>query len=226
MAATAISNSIDKRQFEPREKLYLETVKKYTKEELDLFSRLFAELVLELQKYAEERKPRDVLGEIFHELELHNKWHGQFFSPQNSCDMMGEISIGEKDSAIEKNGYVTLNEPCSGGGAMILGFAKAFAKRGYNYCKQLLVIANDIDIKCVYMAYVQLSLYGIPAVVYHQDTITQETWSAWYTPIYIIDRWAYKEKMKDIVKEKDPEQIDEPIVNRKKIAAYEPLALF
>lgn len=63
-------------------------------------------------------------------------------------------------------------------------------------------------------------------MVYHQDTITQETWSAWYTPIYIIDRWAYKEKMKDIVKEKDPEQIDEPIVNRKKIAAYEPLALF
>ena len=32
------------------------------------------------------------------------------------------------------------------------------------------------------MAYIQLSLYGIPAVVIHGNTLTMETWSHWYTP--------------------------------------------
>lgn len=218
MAATSISNSIDKRQFEPREKEYLDTVKKYAKEELDLFPRMFAELVIELQEYAETKKPCDVLGEIFHKLELHNKWHGQFFSPQNICDMMGEISIGEKDSIVEQNGYATLNEPCSGGGAMIFGFAKAMAKRGYSYCKQMLVEASDVDIKCVYMTYIQLSLYGIPAVVYHRNSLTMETWSAWYTPVYIVDGWSYKKE--------SSKQIKSQNINQKQSKTYESLTLF
>lgn len=195
MTATAISNSIDKRQFEIREKEYMNTIKKYNKAEQNLIPQMYAELVLELQKYAEERQPCDVLGEVFHELELHNKWHGQYFSPKNICDMMGEVSIGKKDSSVEKKGFITINEPCSGGGAMLFGFAKAFAKRGYNYCNQMLVEASDIDIKCVYMTYIQLSLYGIPAVVYHRNTITMETWSVWYTPIYILNGWERREYM-------------------------------
>lgn len=228
MTATAISNSIDRRQFEPREKAYLDTVKKYTKEELDLFPQMYAQLVLTLQKYAEDRCPRDVLGEVFHELNLQSEWHGQFFSPQHVCDMMGEISIGEKDSIVERNGYVTVNEPCSGGGAMLFGFAKAFAKRKYNYCKQMLVEASDIDIKCVYMTYIQLSLYGIPAVVYHRNTITMETWSAWYTPIYIVDRWSYKKGMENlnVAKKETPKQIETEKMNQKQVEIYEPLTLF
>ncbi len=32
------------------------------------------------------------------------------------------------------------------------------------------------------MTYIQLSLYGIPAVVIHGNTLTQEAWSEWFTP--------------------------------------------
>ena len=42
------------------------------------------------------------------------------------------------------------------------------------------------------MTYIQLSMLGIPAVVRHQDTLTQETMSTWYTPNYILDLWRFK----------------------------------
>lgn len=32
------------------------------------------------------------------------------------------------------------------------------------------------------MAYIQLCLYQIPAVVIHCNTLTMEEWSRWYTP--------------------------------------------
>lgn len=196
MAATVISNSVDKRQYEYREKQYMQTVSKYEKKELALFPQMLSELTLALQGCAEEKHPQDILGEAFHDLEFHNKWKGQFFSPTTICDFMGKISIGEQDKVIEKHGYVTVNEPACGGGAMLFGFMTAFAERGYNYCKQMLVEAVDIDLKCVHMAYIQLSLYGIPAVVLHQNSISLETWSAWYTPVYILDDWTGRRKMR------------------------------
>ena len=56
------------------------------------------------------------------------------------------------------------------------------------------------------MTYLQLSLYGIPAVVIHGNTITQEQWSIWYTPIYILDRWMFKKQNKIINTEKQQTQ--------------------
>ena len=48
---------------------------------------------------------------------------------------------------------------------MILSLAKVLKKRNINYQQDLLVIATDLSDVCVYMAYIQLALYGIPAVV-------------------------------------------------------------
>lgn len=42
-------------------------------------------------------------------------------------------------------------------------------------------VAQDIDIRRVWMAYIQLSLYGIPAMVIHGNTLTMEEWDRWYT---------------------------------------------
>lgn len=56
----------------------------------------------------------------------------------------------------------------------------------------MVVTAQDIDLKCVHMTYLQLSLYGIPAVVIHGNTLTVEEWSRWYTPVYMLDGWAWK----------------------------------
>lgn len=89
MAAISIANAVDKRHFEAREKLYLDTIKRYTKEEQQVFPILFAETVMEL-----ERNPdQDFLGKMFMQLELGNHWKGQFFTPYNVCHLMAEMNM-------------------------------------------------------------------------------------------------------------------------------------
>lgn len=190
MMAISISNSCDKVHYEEREKRYMEIVGQYNREELNKFAEAFACLVETLEKTG----LHDVLGETFHELELHNKYKGQFFSPSHLCELVGDIAINDEPNLSEK-GYITVCEPCSGSGAMVLGAAKSMEKKKINYQKKMVVMANDIDLKCVHMCYVQLSLLGIPAVVQHGNGLTLETWSRWYTPIYIVDNWIWREKM-------------------------------
>ena len=40
-----------------------------------------------------------------------------------------------------------------------------------------------------------ISIYGIPAVVIHGDSITVEEWSRWYTPAYVWGGWFFKQPM-------------------------------
>jgi hypothetical protein len=182
MAAIAISNPVDWVQRDEREAEYMAIVERYVRKEVELFPQMLAHLVEELEHHVEE--PHDVLGEIFHELELHNKYKGQYFSPQPICDMVGLMSISEGDTDIvEEKGFISVAEPCCGSGAMILGFAKALMKNGYDYRRQMVVTATDVDIKCVYMCYLQLSLYGIPAVIIHGNSLTLQEYSRWYTPV-------------------------------------------
>ncbi len=198
MSAISFSNAVDWVHREEREAQYMEIVGRYSKDELDLFPQMLACLVEELEIHAEQ--PTDVLGAIFHELELHNKYKGQFFTPQNVCDMMGAMSFGEGDKSIAANGYINLCEPCAGSGAMILGFAKAMKKNGYDFNRQMVVSATDVDLKCVFMTYLQLSLYGIPAVVIHGNTLTMQEWSRWYTPVYMLEGWIWRQACGNIDK--------------------------
>lgn len=194
MSALSISNSVDWLHRKKREEQYMEIVKKYDKSELDMFPQMLAYLVNEMEKYSEQ--PTDILGSIFHELELHNKYRGQFFTPQPVCDFMSEITAGDKIEMVDECDYKTVYEPCAGSGAMVLGFAKVMKKYGYDFQRQMLVTATDIDIKCVHMTYLQLSLYGIPAVVIHGNTLSMQEWSRWYTPIYMLNNWVGKQLYK------------------------------
>lgn len=76
IAAITFSNAVDQAQRERREDRYLQIVKGYNRAELDLFAQGFAHLTL-----AMETKTGDVLGRTYHDLELHNKWAGQYFTP-------------------------------------------------------------------------------------------------------------------------------------------------
>lgn len=193
ICALSISNSVHTRHFDEREKQYLEIIAKYEKKEQEIFPRMFACLVEAMEYELEVHGLTDVLGVLFHDLELHNKWKGQFFTPQHICTMMGKLSIDENDQTIKEQGHVNVCEPCAGSGAMVLGFAQAMKECGHDYCSQLVVRATDIDIKCVHMCYIQLALYGIPAVVVHGNMITLEEWSHWYTPLYILGGWSKHE---------------------------------
>lgn len=189
ISAITISNAVDWTQADRREKKYLELVKNYSKEELVTIAKILAELTMAL-----EREPGDVLGEVFMELELGNKFKGQFFTPISVARMMGEMTLSDNcTDIINKNGYITVNEPACGAGATIIGFALALKNRGYNYQTQMLLTAQDLDIRAVHMCYIQCSLLGIPGQVLHCNTITMEVFEVWRTPFYMIHNWPQKE---------------------------------
>lgn len=196
VSAIAISNAVDWKQQERREEIYMEIITKYSKSEQEKLAETLALLVLVLQKEQNAHGPTDILGQVFHALELHSKYKGQFFTPPHICEMMGSMVLGGKnlEGTVAKKGYITVCEPCIGSGGMILGAAKAMANRHLNYQTQMLVTGIDIDMKCVQMAYLQLSLLGIPAVIIHGNSLTDEVWSHWYTPAYILGLWSMREQ--------------------------------
>ncbi len=207
ISAIAISNAVDWTHREEREEVYLQIASGYSKAEQEKLAEALAQLVLALQHEQNIHGPTDILGQVFHVLELHNKYKGQFFTPPHVCELMGSITLaGENpESIIAKKSYITVCEPCIGSGGMVLGAAKAMVDRHLDYRKQMLVTGIDIDIKCVQMAYLQLSLLSIPAVVIHGNSLTSEIWSQWYTPAYILGGWSQKvheEHLEDFFKNK------------------------
>lgn len=199
VSALSISNSSDsyyiansKEVWNQREKRYLDTINKYDKNTRSLFPQMFAELVEELQEAATSHYT-DVLGEIFSEMGFHDKRRNQFFTPQHISDLMAMMTIDSDTSAktIEERGFITVNEPCCGAGSLLIGAINAMLKLNLNPSKQMLIVANDIDELCVLMCYIQLSLYGIPAVVIRQNTITGESFGhPWFSPVFIFDGWS------------------------------------
>lgn len=185
VVAISISNACDKDQALEREQRYLDIIKTYSPEQIWKISDIMGLVVLELSK-----EPQDVLGKIFMELELGNKWTGQVFTPLNLADLLATIAFDDKE--IKEKGYMTVTDPAVGGGVTIIGLVRAMLRQNLNPQKQLLVICGDLDIKAVHMTYIQLSLLGIPAIVKNQDALTLETMSVWYTPTYIWDLWRFK----------------------------------
>ncbi|MEE1074265.1 MAG: N-6 DNA methylase [Acutalibacteraceae bacterium] len=247
VCSISISNAVDWNQANEREEQYLETINKYTPEEQKVLTKTFAELVNALQKEAETGGPCDLLGKVFHALELHNKYHGQFFTPFHICEFMGQVALADggeagniASEALYKKGYLSVCEPCVGSGGMVLGFAKAMHNNKMNYCDQMVAYCCDIDIKCVHMAYLQLSLYGIPAVIIHGNSLTNEEWSRWYTPVYMINGWPMRERVENLLEtiqeatqdrpavkpEEIPSEIAEDFTPETEIKEYEQIAIF
>lgn len=131
----------------------------------------------------------DHLGEIYMEIEAGNKSAGQYFTPYYVSKMMTMITLGEKP---DENKIFTLNEPCCGSGGMVVAAADIWNEQGFNYANNALVVANDIDRNCVLMSYLQISFTGLPAVILHQDTLTQKTWDRFITPAFALQYSKFK----------------------------------
>lgn len=179
ITATCISAQMDPANASEREKRYEEITSKMKPETLSSYARMFALLYLATREHEDD--PCDILGDIYHELRLNNEWNGQFFTPDHICRLMAKI-VNPVDEYPKRAGPITINEPTCGSGTMIIGAVWAMKQKGFDYRHKSFFVAQDIDIRCVWMAYIQLSLYGIPAVVIHANTLTMDEWSRWYTP--------------------------------------------
>lgn len=77
------------------------------------------------------------------------------------------------------------------------------------------MFANDISDVCVYMTYIQLSLYGIPAVVCCGNALTQETRLKMETPLYFMQYWKFRKFYMHSVEE--PREANQKIIIEKSI---------
>lgn len=192
--AIAISNKFDKRQSKKREETYLSIIKKYDKDTQQLITEIFAEISVLLLSQIDMGFD-DYLGKLYMLSETSNNKTGQFFTPYHVSKSCAEMSIDKNtvNEYIEKDKILTLNEPACGAGGMIIAAIDILYNRyRLNYSRNLFVECSDIDQRCVHMTYLQLSLVGVPAIVYQRNTLTMKTWQKWETPAYIMQYLRFK----------------------------------
>jgi hypothetical protein len=186
--AIALANAVDLRQRDAREARYLEIVGRYERDVVAMFPQVLAELTTGL-----DHERCDLLGALFHDLELHNTARGQFFTPYSVSRMMADVTLGSPEmlrSMIEQRGFVTAMEPACGAGSMVIALADAMQNAGVNYQRHLHVTAVDIDPRAIHMAYAQLSLLHVPAHLIVGNSLSLEVREHWYTPAHILGGWS------------------------------------
>lgn len=140
-----------------------------------------------------DAKFHDFLGAIFMELELGSDRMGQFFTPYSVQSMMARLVMPGVKDEIRREGFVTISDPASGSAGMIIAYAECLLQAGYNPSAQMFGSCIDISPVAADMAFLQLSLLGIPAEVVTGNTLTMQLSKVRYTPVYYINE--FKEKL-------------------------------
>lgn len=128
----------------------------------------------------DELEREDFLGPLMMDAGAGNAAAGQFFTPTSVCKAMAQMTVADVDP--ESQPTFSVLEPAGGAGAMLLATATEFERRGVDRLR-LRCELWDIDERCAWASYVQLTLCAIPAVVVHGNTLSMERWGTWPTPL-------------------------------------------
>lgn len=165
---------------------YLAIIDRYDKKAQAAFPVLLAELIVLL-----DPEPRDVLGQLFMQLELGNERTGQFFTPPELSELIARMTFGDAIASTTEE-FVTVGEPTCGAGGMVLAFAKVVIAAKKNPAQAMWAQCQDIDRVAALMCYLQLSLWNIPAVVIVGNTLAMEAREVFYTPAHRLGFWDVK----------------------------------
>ena len=190
MHAIAIKNAVHYEQ--KYEDQYLKIAQKYSNEEMGVIIQLINELIYLLLKGDELR---DVLGEIYQQIGANSNRIGQVFTPRHIAKAMAKMVINTEE--LSKKEYISIGDPTCGAGVLLIEAANVLNENNIDYKKKVLMIGQDLDFICVCMTYIQLSIYGIPAVVRYGNTLTQENITTFYTPQFVIGKWDEKSRKKE-----------------------------
>jgi type I restriction enzyme M protein len=147
---------------------YLETIKHYNRDEINLFPHLLGALVNYYESRAAGGGWVDGLGEFFeeHNGKFGRSALGQFFTPPQICDLMAQINGTE-------NG--TINDPAAGSGRCLIALDRLHPD---NRLKNM-YYAMDLDARCVKMCAINFVMYGLKGFVVHMDSIKQDIFSGY-----------------------------------------------
>lgn len=194
MSAVGISNTVDKDHAVEREKTYMALASKYDRSELECLSSMFAEVVNGLEEDADQ----DFLGDLFMALELGNEHKGQFFTPYSVCRMTAKMTYGKDlEAKIDQRGWVSVNDPACGAGALLVAFANECRLRHTNYQTSVLFVAQDIDHIVGCMCYIQLREFKR-----RRQRIAPPSPSRWFPPPALIG-WTFLPRMPNMQKREE-----------------------
>jgi len=154
---------------------------------LEKYDQLFTVVVEAL-----EEDPRDFLGEVFGELELANKYQGQFFTPDAVSVMVTRMQLHGIKETVDRQGWVTISEPACGAGSMVIAARQVFIDEGLNPGRAALFTLTDVSELCFHMAYIQVSLLGLAAEVIHGNTLSMQVFKAFRTPVFFLEHWPFR----------------------------------
>lgn len=167
-----------------QETWYLDTIRKYSEDEINTLAKLFGSLLIIYDSAIKDNDWIDPLGDYYQALSSNHKksGFGQFFTPKSLCDVMALLTV-------EKDDYGnTINDPTCGSGRILLA--------GNKICKGNYYVAQDLDHVCVKMCCINMAMHGLKGEVHHMNTLTNNTpWNS-----YIINHDWHKTKTPFIYK--------------------------
>lgn len=160
---------------------------RYTAADQNNLKALFCQMVCAL-----EGQFHDFLGSVYMALELGSDSMGQYFTPYHVQALMAQLILPGCAETIRKEGWLSLSEPCCGSAGMVIAYAECLLKAGFNPSEHLFASCIDIDSLAADMAFIQLSLLGIPAEVVTGNTLSMSFSRVRYTPVYYLNEWDKK----------------------------------
>lgn len=202
MAAISLRNALHKD--EKLETEYMGLIANYTKEEAQNIAHLLGELVMLL-----EAEPKDVLGQIYMNLDLGNSNTGQFFTPSEISLLLAKLIHGAELESLDTD-FITLSEPACGAGGMVLAFVNVMIENGHNPAKSMWVQCVDVDRIAALMCYIQLTLWHVPAQVIVGNSLSLDVQEIWYTPAHYMEFWNVK-----LQRREQEEALKKPALDKK-----------
>lgn len=142
---------------------YLKIVHKYpnTKpighREIDCFHTAF-----QLLQYEMRETNSDVLGELYMQWNMSNKYSGQFFTPKHVASFMAQITNPKEGRILD---------PCCGSGVMLVEVIKTMKHEDLD---KAVFYGQDIDLTCVKMTALNLCFFNVNGYVIQGNTLAME----------------------------------------------------
>lgn len=176
----AYCNTCNTEGYEDREKEFNRLVEKHGAKTMQMFYECHAELVM----LFEEKGIDDYLGKIHHQLGVHNKMKGQFFTPFHIAKMMAKTQVSGLIKKLEKGKMkikIKITDQACGSACLLLAMLAVLKEKGINYQNHIMIICSDLDENAIQMAYIQLSLTGVAAKCENKNALTGEIFGSWFT---------------------------------------------
>lgn len=142
---------------------------RYTKEQNAKFQEMYSQIVLIMQEQLKHKQWFDVFGNIYEELiasKSRKSNSGQFFTPEDLCDLMVKISQGEEKST----GEIISDCACGSGRTLLAHHVQNLG----NY-----YVAEDIDRTCAMMCVCNFLFHGVMGeVIWHNSLLPEQFYGA------------------------------------------------